>query len=151
MHRIISAPACVPSHPADFALSAFIGNADPSTHRILAVGDLNLIYGSKTGDPQALDERGSGVFERMATIGLELIGPRYTAGRKATPTPRYLPPDTRNVPTYHTVKERPASANRQLDYVFASQGFHERVRARALNEVDEWGPSDHCRLVIKVG
>ena len=84
-HRIIS------------DLSAFIGNADPSTHRILAAGDLNLIYGSKTGDPQALDERGSGVFERMETIGLELVGPRYPAGRKAALPPRYLPPDTRNV------------------------------------------------------
>ena len=137
-HRIIS------------DLSAFIGNADPSTHRILAAGDLNLIYGSRTGDPQALDERGSGVFERMETIGLELIGPRYPAGRKATPTPSYLPPDTRNVPTYRTVKESPATASRQLDYVFASRGFHERVRASALNEVDDWGPSDHCRLVIEV-
>ena len=131
-------------------LSAFIGNADPSIHRILAAGDLNLTYGSKTGDPQAQDERGNGVFERMATIGLELIGPRYPAGRKATPTPRYLLPDTRNVPTYRTVKENPASASRQLDYVFASRGFHERVRARALNEVDGWGPSNHCHLVIEV-
>ena len=137
-HRIIS------------DLSAFIGNADPSTHRILAAGDLNLIYGSKTGDPQALDERGSGVFDRMETIGLELIGPQYPAGRKATPTPSYLRPDTGNVPTYHTVKERPATANRQLDYVFASRGFHEHVRARALNEANEWGPSDHCRIMIEV-
>lgn len=137
-HRIIS------------DLSAFIGNADPSTHRILAAGDLNLIYGSRTGDPQELDERGSGVFERMETIGLELIGPRYPAGRKANPTPSYLPPDTRNVPTYHTVREEPATASRQLDYVFASRGFHRRVRAYALNEVDDWGPSDHCRLVIEV-
>ena len=56
----------------------------------------------------------------------------------------------RNVPTYRTVKEGPATASRQLDYVFASRGFHERVRAGALNEVHEWGPSDHCRLVIGV-
>ena len=137
-HRIIS------------DLSAFIGNADPSTHRILAAGDLNLIYGSNTGDPQELEARGTGVFDRMETIGLELVGPRYPAGRRATPTPRYLPPNTSNVPTYHTVKERPATASRQLDYVFASRGFHERVRVRALNEVDEWGPSDHCRVMIEV-
>ena len=86
----------------------------------------------------------------METIGLELIGPRYPAGRKANPTPSYLPPDTRNVPTYRTVRENPATASRQLDYVFASRGFHRRVRAYALNEVDDWGPSDHCRLVIEV-
>ena len=24
-------------------------------------------------------------------------------------------------------------------------GFHEEVRVKALNEVEEWGPSDHCR------
>ena len=40
----------------------------------------------------------------------------------------------RNVPTYRTVKEGPATASRQLDYVFASRGFHEQVRAGALNE-----------------
>ena len=33
-HRIIS------------DLSAFIGSADPPTHRILAAGDLNMIYGA---------------------------------------------------------------------------------------------------------
>ena len=38
----------------------------------------------------------------------------------------------------------------QLDYVFASRGFHERVRVRALNAPRDWGPSDHCRLVIEV-
>jgi hypothetical protein len=26
----------------------------------------------------------------------------------------------------------------------------ESVNVRALNEVDEWGPSDHCRIVISV-
>ena len=58
--------------------------------------------------------------------------------------------DGRNVPTFRKPRETPATANLQLDYVFASKGFHERVRARALNGVDEWGPSDHCRLVIEV-
>ena len=28
--------------------------------------------------------------------------------------------------------------NRQLDYAFASRGFHERVRIHALNGVHEW-------------
>ena len=38
----------------------------------------------------------------------------------------------------------------KLDYVFASKGFHEQVTARALNGIAEWGPSDHCRLLITV-
>ena len=121
-----------------------------STHRILAAGDLNLIYESNTSDPQALEERGNGVFQRFKTIGLEMVGPQYPAGRKAAQIPNYLPPDTENVPTYYTGAECPATATRQLDYVFASRGFHERVTVRALNEVDAWGPSDHCRILIEV-
>ena len=55
-----------------------------------------------------------------------------------------------SVPTYYTRAECSATATRQLDYVFASRGFHERVTVRALNEVDAWGPSDHCRILIEV-
>ena len=29
-----------------------------------------------------------------------------------------------NVPTYHTTRRSPATAENQLDYVFASRGFH---------------------------
>ena len=43
------------------------------------------------------------------------------------------------------------TAQNQLDYVFASRGFHEGVKVRALNSADEWGASDHCRLLIDVG
>ena len=108
-----------------------------------------LIYESNTSDPQALEERGNGVFQRFKTIGLEMVGPQYPAGRKAAQIPNYLPPDTKNVPMYYTRAECPATATRQLDYVFASRGFHERVTVRALNEVDHWGPSDHCRILIE--
>ena len=38
----------------------------------------------------------------------------------------------------------------QLDYAFASRGFHEKVSVLAMNEIEEWGPSDHCRLMIEV-
>ena len=44
----------------------------------------------------------------------------------------------------------PATAVNQLDYAFASHGFHEQVSVRAMNEIEEWGPSDHCRLMIEV-
>ena len=30
-------------------------------------------------------------------------------------------------------------------------GMVDAVRVRALNAPDEWGPSDHCRMVIDVG
>lgn len=137
-HRIIS------------DLSAFIGSTDPRTHRILAAGDLNMIYGATDDDPLAFPARDRTVTDRMATLGMELLGPQYPAGRRAHLTPQGLLCDTKNVPTYHTTRQTPATAQSQLDYVFASRGFHKSVSARALNGVGEWGPSDHCRLLIEV-
>ena len=138
-HRIIS------------DLSAFIGHTDPSTHRILAAGDLNIIYGATDDNRLALPARDRTVFERMNALGLEFMGPRYPNGMRADPTPQGLPKDTRNTPTYFTTRQTPKTAQNQLDYVFASRGFHQSVRVRALNSADEWGSSDHCRLLIQIG
>lgn len=132
-HRIIS------------DLSAFIGHDDPSTHRILAAGDLNSIW-----DEHKMAERERTVWARMEALGLEFLGPQFPNGRAAAKTPSYLSPDTKNVPTYYTTSEKPLSATRQLDYVFASRGFHKGISVEALNHPEEWGPSDHCRLLIKV-
>ena len=137
-HRIIS------------DMSAFIGDIDPSAHRILAAGDLNTIYGATDDNPLALPAQDRTIFERMNALGLEFIGPQYPNGRRAEPTPEGLSKDTRNVPTFCPVGKSAADATVQLDYAFASRGFHERVKVRALNEVDEWGSSDHCRLLIDV-
>ena len=87
----------------------------------------------------------------MNALGLEFVGPRYPNGRQADPTPDFMKPDTTNVVTYYTVGHSAATANRQIDYAFASRGFHQGVKARALNGVEEWGASDHCRLLIEVG
>ncbi len=138
-HRIIS------------DLSAFIGDLDPSTHRILAAGDLNTIYGATDDNRLALPARDRTIFERMNALGLEFIGPQYPNGRRAEPTPKGLPGDTKNVPTFYTTSQSPTTAQNQLDYVFASRGFHESVTVRALNGADEWGSSDHCRIWIEVG
>ena len=131
-------------------LSAFIGHTDPSTHRILAAGDLNIIYGATDDNPLAMPARDSNVFDRMEALGLELLGPWHPNGRQAKPTPRGLPPDTPSVPTFHHSQQKPGEAQYQYDYAIASRGFHERVKVRAMNSVDEWGASDHCRLLIEV-
>ena len=137
-HRIIS------------DLSAFIGSEDPSTHRILAAGDLNMTFSRREEeDPWLLRERT--VTDRMDALGLELLGPQYPNGRRADPIPDDLPLDTRNVPTYFTTSQTPETAASQLDWAFASRGFHQAITVRALNKVEEWGPSDHCRLLIEVG
>ena len=137
-HRIIS------------DLSAFIGNTDPGTHRILAAGDLNMAFGATDDDPQALTARVRTVTDRMDALGVVYLGPRYPAGRRASPTPRVLPPDTLNVPTYCPRGHNPETAQTQLDHAFASRGFHDSVQVRAMNSVEEWGASDHCRLLIEI-
>ena len=86
----------------------------------------------------------------MTALGVEFLGPQYPDGRLASPTPHGLPPDTKNVPTYYSPGRSPKSAQNQLDYVFASRGFHNSVKVRAMNGIEEWGASDHCRLLIEI-
>ena len=91
-----------------------------------------------------------GVWKRMKIPDLEFTGPRSPHGRQAHPAPDYLPSDTGYVVTFHRPGQSVKDADQQLDYVFASRGFHERVTTRALNSIGDWGSSDHCRLPIEV-
>ena len=129
-------------------LQSFMDYLDPSRYPMLAAGDLNLYYGA-TEAPSYKRERV--VWDRFAALGLEFLGPQLPNGRAASSTPPDSPEDTRDVPTYHTNHQTPAEANKQLDYAFASRGLHEDVAVRALNGVEEWGSSDHCRLLIEIG
>ncbi len=140
VHRIIS------------DLSAFIGHEDPGTHRILAAGDLNIYHGyGDGGRPPYWEDRYRSVFERMRAIGPEFIGPQAPNGRQAETKAWREPEDSRNVVTFSLYgKNIETASNLQLDYAFASRGFHEKVSVRAMNAVEEWGASDHCRLLIEV-
>lgn len=135
-HRIIS------------DLSAFIGYYDrPSRHRILATGDLNMAFNS--ADP--FNDRAQTVLDRFQALGLDYLGPQYPQGRRAYPIPPHLNEESLDVPTYyHRPSSTPAGAKVQLDHVFASRGFHENVTVHAMNGVEEWGSSDHCRLLIDI-
>ena len=140
VHRIIS------------DLSTFIGHEDSRKHRILAAGDLNMTYGYGHGDGPYWDARYLNLFERMGLIGLEFMGPQKPNGRQAKTLATGEPKDSKNVVTYHLPGKNAATAsNNQFDFAFASRGFHESINVRALNEVDEWGSSDHCRLLIEIG
>ena len=130
-------------------LSAFIGHEDPSKHRILAAGDLNMIYGA-TGRTLSLPERQLTVWDRFEALGLEFLGPQAPNGHQASVAPPDVPAETKNVPTFYPIGKSAAAGMVRLDYTSASSGVHERVKVRALNEVDEWGSSDHCRLRIEV-
>lgn len=73
----------------------------PASESILAARDPNTIYGL------AGDSEGQRVWDNMAEIGLEFMGPQYPNGRQALPTPAWLPSDRKNVVTFHKMNENP--------------------------------------------
>lgn len=129
-------------------LAAFIGR--PKHHRVIVSGDLTVMRGPSDYHDVYWRARAQTVFDRMDALGLQCIGPEAPHGRKADPWPEWLPRESKNVPTFRRIGISPADAEAQLDYVFASKGMVDTVHVRALNEPDEWGPSDHCRIVIEV-
>ena len=95
-------------------------------------------------------ELGMKMWDRMDALGLQFMGPQYPNGRKPESFPRFIPATSNNLVTYYIPGESPKTGFRQLDYVFASRGFHNRLSTRALNCIHEWGASDHCRILIEV-
>lgn len=129
-------------------LSALVGQQ--AGHRIIVAGDLNILNGYGENHSRYWASRYATVFARMEALGLSFVGPQALNGRMADPWPDELPTASTNVPTYHTNRQEPASATRQLDFVFASSGLADCVSVRALNEAEQWGPSDHCRIAIEL-
>lgn len=129
-------------------LSSLVGRE--RGHRIVAAGDLNALYGYGEHGSEYWARRYQSIFDRFAAIGLVFVGPQAPSGRVAHPWPAELPTHSRNVPTYHATHQTPATATRQLDFVFASRNIAEHVQVHAQNEPETWGPSDHCRVEIIV-
>ena len=129
-------------------LSTFI--ADEDGHRVVAAGDLNILRGYAEYGDEYWAARYKTVFDRMEVMGLPCIGPEYPNGRQADPWPDELPRDSRNVPTFHSNRQSPQTAARQLDYVFASTELAGSLKVSAVNAPEEWGPSDHCRIEIEL-
>ena len=119
-------------------------------HRVVAAGDLNVLYGHGEHGDTYWEGRYETVFTRMNALGLPFVGPQSPHGRQADPWPEELPKDSKNVPTYHHSRQTPATATRQLDFVFASEDLADSLTVRALNAPDEWGPSDHCKVEIVI-
>lgn len=120
--------------------------ADEPEHRIIAAGDLNVSF----DDDAPFSARARTIRDRFNALGLEYMGPRYPNCRKEAVRRTELPETSLEIPTYYTVSQTPATAAIQLDHVFVSRGFHNDVAVHAMNDIDEWGSSDHCRIVIDV-
>ena len=130
-------------------LSGLIGQQN--RHKIIAAGDLNILYGYGENNSPYWGKRYDTVFDRMVALGMRFVGPQAPdGGRQAEPWPVELPEDSLNVPTFYTNRQTPATASRQLDFVFASESIADRISVKALNSVEEWGPSDHCQIMIEM-
>ena len=128
-------------------ISSFIGHQ--KKHKLIVSGDLNILYGYGELGSKYWAGRHQSVFNRMSAIGVPFIGPQAPdGGSQAAPWPKELPTESRNVPTFHTNTQNPETATRQLDFVFASESIKDRIKVRARNHPDDWGPSDHCRIEI---
>jgi hypothetical protein len=127
-------------------ISVFVGQE--RGHRILASGDLNILYGYGENGNLYWAARYRTIFDRFAALGMNFVGPQFPNGRQANPWPDELPRDSLNVPTFHTNRQTSATATRQLDFVIASRDIANRVQTRALNLPEDWGGSDHCRIRI---
>lgn len=121
-----------------------------SSERVLIAGDLNILHGYGEHGDAYWAARYQTVFDRAAAMGLEFSGPQAPNGRQANPPAAEMPAGSRDVPTFRHSRQTPKTATRQLDFVFATRNIAPMVAVRALNQPDEWGPSDHCRIRISI-
>ncbi len=108
--------------------------------RVIAAGDW-VIYPGWSAHPTTIwNEREAlhfqTAFDRMQALGFREVMPE---GRRS---------DRGDVVTFQSIGATPAQAWAQADYVFATENIADRVSVHALNSPDDWGPSDHCRLII---
>jgi len=136
VHRVIS------------DISIFIGTQ--RNHRIITSGDLNILFGYGEHGSKYWASRYASIFSRLESLGLKFVGPQAPNGRQADPWPAELPYDSKNVPTFHSSRQTPESATRQLDFVFVSESLEDKIEVIALNQPDQWGPSDHCIVQMDV-
>ncbi len=115
---------------------------------ILVAGDWNIVFGH--GETPYWLGRYDAIEARMTALGFDRVGPfRGESGIHREAPPREPMPTPPNItPTYYTTREDPSTAWRQLDHVFVSSSIAQSVTTQALNHPAEWGPSDHCQIVI---
>lgn len=130
-------------------LSALIGHE--ALGPLLVAGDLNILHGYGERGSDYWKRRYSTVFDRAEALGLVYMGPAAPGGgQRASPHPAELPLESLDVPTFRTRPSDPTSAQRQLDFVFASRVLTSRMTVRALNSKPDWGTGDHCRISIEL-
>jgi hypothetical protein len=131
-------------------LSGLLGRKD---HRIIVAGDWNILYGYGEEGSAYWKGRYQTVFDRMEALELRFVGPQQPNGRAAERPLEEEPAESLNVPTRRTSTPSGKGHNlayRQLDFAFASESIADSLTVWALDAPQEWGPSDHCRILIEI-
>lgn len=114
--------------------------------RVILAGDLNVWHGYG-GRPWA--DRFQVVFDRLASQGLELIGPFRANGQPPLEDCPCGPlPDCRHVSTFRyqrNLSNRPY----QNDFVFATEQLSRAASVTAITEDEVWRHSDHVPIVAE--
>ena len=108
-------------------LAVFIGHQ--KRHRLIIAGDFNILHGYGEDGSSYWKDRYNTVFTRLAAMGLTFAGPQSPNGLQADPWPSELPADSLNVPTFHSNRQTPDSATRQLDFVFVSSSLASQIKS----------------------
>ncbi len=119
-------------------------------HRLVLAGDWNILFGYGEDSSEIWKRRYQTVFDRAEALGLVFVGPQSPNGIQAEPWPKELPRESKNVPTFRQRGSDSAIGTRQLDFVLASAALQSCTKVTALNRAEEWGPSDHCRVLIEI-
>ncbi|MCY3694041.1 MAG: hypothetical protein OXG77_02375 [Chloroflexi bacterium] len=108
--------------------------------RVIAAGDWTINRGwSRQSTPiwnkrEALHFKTA--FDRMTALGFRHLAPEGRENERGEAV------------TFVPIGSAPEKAFAQLDFVFATENIADRVSVLALNQPEEWGPSDHCRIEI---
>lgn len=110
--------------------------------RVIAAGDWTINRGWSGQTTPIWNKREAlhfqTAFDRMTALGFRHLMPE---GRKN---------DRGEAITHVPIGFTPDQAHSQLDYVFATENIADRISVWAMNDPNEWGPSDHCRIIIEV-
>ena len=133
---------------ADATLHRAISDLTPLITReneVLVVGDMNIFRGYTLGGGEATLKRYNAVFERFASLGLDVLGPYETGPLAGCPCKS---DDCRHVRTYRHLNHED-SHPLQLDFAFGTKGVaNAMISCRVMDDERWWAASDHAPIEV---
>ena len=112
-------------------------------------GDWNLLRGYGENGDLYWKARYDTVFNRAEALGLQFVGPEHPNGCQANPWPDGFPATAFTYQPFTTQdRSRQPQPGSSTSYS-PRASIADHIKVRALNTPDEWGPSDHCQVLIE--